>query len=103
MLIELKLTINTKGLSLMVHQHKRVKEAPCTVFLLNEFLSLNKARIQLRSKTKHITLLQRAEIFHLQPKDSCTKFGITLYHYPTSILRFCKLKCQRTVLFGLHR
>jgi hypothetical protein len=57
----------------MVHQHKRVKEAPCTAFLLNEFLSLNKAKIQLRSKTKHITLLQRAEIFHLQPKDSCNK------------------------------
>ena len=51
----------------------------------------------------HITLLQRTEIFHLQPKDSCTKFGITLYHYPMSILRFCKLKCHRTILFGLHR
>ena len=57
----------------MVHQHKRVKEASCTAFLLNEFLSLNKARIQLRSKTKHLTLLQRAEIFYLQPKDSCNK------------------------------
>jgi hypothetical protein len=56
----------------MVHQHKRIKEAPCTAFLLNERMS-NKARIQLRSKIKHITLLQRAEIFHLQPKDSCNK------------------------------
>ena len=79
------------------------KTNTCTVFLLNESMSLNKARIQLKSKAKHLTFLQIEEIFQLQPKDSCNKvstlhFGINLYHYPTSILRFCKLKCPKNSL-----
>ena len=49
------------------------KSSTCTAFLLNERMSLNKARIQLKSKVKHLILLQRAEIFQLQPKDSCNK------------------------------
>ena len=49
------------------------KTSTCTAFLLNERMSLNKARIQLKSKAKHLTLLQIAEIFQLQPKDSCNK------------------------------
>ena len=49
------------------------KSSTCTAFLLNERMSLNKARIQLKYKVKHLILLQRAEIFQLQPKDSCNK------------------------------
>ena len=50
-----------------------LKTSTCTAFLLNERMSLNKARIQLKYKVKHLILLQRAEIFQLQPKDSCNK------------------------------
>ena len=50
-----------------------LKTSTYAAFLLNEKMSLNKARIQLRFKTKHITLLQIAEIFHLKLKDSCNK------------------------------
>ena len=49
------------------------KSSTCTAFLLNERMSLNKARLQLKSKAKHLTLLQIAEIFQLQPKDYCNK------------------------------
>ena len=49
------------------------KTSTCTAFLLNERMSLNKARIQLKSEAKQLTLLQIVEIFQLQPKDSCNK------------------------------
>jgi hypothetical protein len=63
------------------------KTNTCTVFLLNESMSLNKARIQLKSKAKHLTLLQIAEIFQLQPKDSCNKVSTQILESLSTIIQ----------------